>query len=245
MLPPKILRTMQHHVVKEPKHSSLLLWTLLIMVILSGLVYLGAKMQQLRTEKPTASANSQISTSPSEGLPQSDQPSVEKILDVLKSQQWINPVVYKTQMALNDDAVSGTTRTHDALWQKDQQQLTMVKATVYAGINLGELTPRDWSGKPSTTLYLPPARIRQIQIDQVTMYDVKTGQASTVQLGLSLTSDQEKVIRAQVEREFCQSDVLQTATEDTRQHVISMLDTMKISTVVRVAEPIGCQTTAS
>lgn len=248
MKSPKPFPSVQNYAAQKPRHSSLLLWAVLIMVMLTGLLYLGSKVKEQRMAKslvpsnhlpndlnPMQNLSETVKASPQKNAPLT----FESVLTTLRSLQMINSVVYKTNLVLKSDVA------HDALWQSEQQQLTLIKATVHAGIDLSELTVQSLSKKSSVTLHLPTARMTLIQIDNVTMYDIKTGQPSTVQMGLSLTSDQEKNIKAQVEREFCQSEVLQTITEDTRQHVIALLDSMSVSMVVRVAEPVGCQKTAS
>jgi hypothetical protein len=244
--------TASNHAAQKPRHSSLLLWAVLIMVMLSGLVYLGSKVEEQRMEKPSVLSNSPSAPSVQDlpettiAHPQKNVPlTFERILASLKSQQQINPVIYKTQIIIKNDESNDTAQNHDSLWQSGQQQITLIKATIRAGVDLSELSEQSLKTKSPATLHLPPARINLIQIDSVTVYDVKTGQPSTVQMGLSLTSDQEKNMKAQVEREFCQSEVLRTATEDTQQHVIALLDQMSVSMIVRVVEPAGCVQAAS
>ncbi len=248
MKSPKTLHSAQNHPAQKPRHSSSLLWPLLILVMLSGLLYLGSRVRQQWIVKPFEHSNNpsqHLPTTTRTNMPPTLTPQFGNILATLKSQQLINPVVYKTKIVLTNDVIGDATQNHDALWQHGQQQLTFIQATIRAGVNLSELNEQSLSSKAPITLHLPPARITLIQIDNITMYDVKTGQPSTVQMGLSLTSDQEKNIKAQVEREFCQSEVLQATTEETRQHVISLLDAIKVSMVVRVTEPVGCKQTAS
>ncbi len=248
MKPPKTLHSALNHAVQKPRHSSLLIWAVLILVMLSGLLYLGSRVKQQRIVPP-----SEHSHDPSQHLPDATNtnlsqnllPTFEKILATLQAQHVINPVVYKTSLVLTDVVTTEASQNHVALWQQGQQQLTFVKATVHAGVDLSELSVQSLTVKSPVTLLLPPARITLTQIDHVTLYDVRTGQPSTVQMGLSLTSAQEQAIKAQIEREFCQSEVLLTTTEDTRQHVISLLDAMNISMIIRVTEPVGCQKTSS
>lgn len=248
MKSPKILHAALNPSVQKPRHSSLLLWAVLIMVMLSGLLYVGSQVKELRMEKPFVPANNpspdlseSITSNPHKSVPLT----FDKILATLKSQQLINPVLYKTHLILKSDGAHDDLQHRDALWQSGQRQFILIQATVRAGVDLSELTQQSLQVKSPAILHLPPARIQQTQIDRVTTYDVKTGQPSTVQMGLSLTSDQEKNIRTQIEQEFCQSGVLRTATEDTQQHVIELLDQMNVSLIVRVVEPIGCGPAAS
>lgn len=252
MKSPKKLPTDLSYAMQKPRHSSLLLWAVLIMVMFSGFLYLGSKVKEQRMTKSSVHSNN-LPNNSLQALPEATATesaksvplSFDKILTMLKSHQQINPVIYKSQMILKNDVNHDAAQNHDALWQSGQQQLTVVNATVHSGVDLSELTMQSLSTKAPATLYLPPARIMLTQIDNVTMYDVKTGLPSTVQMGLSLTSDQEKSIKAQIEQEFCQSEVLQTSTEDARQHVIALLEAIKLSMVVRVASPVGCQQAAS
>lgn len=239
MKSPKPLYSASNHSGRKPSHSSALIWAVLIIVMLSGLLYLGFKMKQQQMIEPTST------------LKKTSQPHLasltpfEKTLATLQAQQLINPVVYKMSVVMADDMTIAATQNHAALWQQGQQQLTFVKATVRAGVNLSELTMKNLNLKPSATLNLPPARIILNQIDNITTYDIKTGLPSTVQLGLSLTSMQERAIKAQIEREICQSDLLQTTTEDARQYVIALLATMNVAMNVQAAEPVGCLPAAS
>lgn len=228
---------------QKSRDSSLLLWAILILVMLSGLLYLGSKVRQQRQLLPSERHTHPVQ--PSRITTGTTSFSLDNILAMLQAQHVINPVVYKTKLLLPSDMTSDTVQNHDGLWQQGQRQLTLVKASISAGVNLSELTTQSLSMKSPATLYLPPVRITQTQIESITMYDVKTGLPSIVQMGLSLTNDQEKNIKAQIKQDFCQSEVLQTTTEDTRQHMISWLDSMKISLVVRVAEPVGCANAAS
>ncbi|GEM_PF-3228120 len=248
MKSPKTLYSTLNHAAQKPRHSSLLIWAVLILVMLSGLLYLGSRVKQQRivpSSEPSHDPSQHLPGTINPNLPQNLSPNFEKIVSTLQAQHVINPVVYKTSLVLTDVVTTEANQNHVALWQQGQQQLNFVKATVHAGVDLSELSVQSLSMKPHVTLHLPPARITLTQIDNVTLYDVRTGQPSTVQMGLSLTSAQEQAIKAQIEREFCQSEVLQTTTEDTRQHVISLLDAMNISMIIRVTEPVGCQKTAS
>ena len=239
MKSPKTLYSASNHSERKPSHSSALIWAVLIIVMLSGLLYLGFKMKQQQMIEPNST------------LKKTSQPQLatltpfEKTLATLQAQQLINPVVYKMSVVMADDMTIDATQNHAALWQQGQQQLTFVKATVRAGVDLRELTMKNLNLKPSATLNLPPARIILNQIDNITTYDIKTGLPSTVQLGLSLTSAQERAIKVQIERQFCQSDLLQTTTEDTRQYVIALLATMNVAMNVQAAEPVGCLPAAS
>jgi hypothetical protein len=225
---------------QKPIHSSLLIWMVLIMVMLSGLLYLGVKIKQQRIVEPSST-----SKKPTQPLPSTNPISFEKALATLQAQQLIYPVVYKISVVMAGETTTDATQNPAALWEHGQQQLTFVKATVRAGVDLSELTMKNLNLKPSATLNLPPARIILNQIDNITTYDIKTGLPSTVQLGLSLTSAQERAIKAQIEHQFCQSDLLQTTTENTRQHVMAILATMNITMNVQAAESAGCLPAAS
>ena len=238
MKSPKDIHTNLQSMAHKPIHSSLLIWAVLIMVMLSGLLYLGVKIKQQRIVE-TDSTLKKPPQSRSSPTP------FEKALATLQTQQLMNPVVYKVSVVMADEVTSDATQNHAALWQQGQQQLTFVKASVRAGVDLSELTMKNLNLKPSATLNLPPARIILNQIDNITTYDIKTGLPSTVQLGLSLTSAQERAIKAQIERQFCQSDLLKTTTENTRQHVMAILATMNITMNVQTADPVGCLLAAS
>lgn len=169
----------------------------------------------------------------------------EHVLEVLQAEHLVGQLIYKTKILLPDATFQSTVPNRDALWQQGQQQLTFVQATVHVAVDLAELTTQTVTEKKPAFIVLPPARIAAVQVDNVTTYDIKTGLPSTVQLGLSMTSAQSQDIQAQIEHDVCTTGILQIATEDSRQRVVAILDSIHVPMIVNITDPVICRKSTS
>lgn len=225
----------------ENRHSSLLLWVVLIMIMLSGVMYLTYKVNEKHAlDRSSKSEKKQAST-----FPHQVENTAARLLVDLQAQSLVGDLVYKTKMILPDTSSQEASLNRDALWQQGQKQLTLVQATVHVAVDLSELTLQSITGKNSASITLPPARIMATQIDSLTTYDIKTGLPSTVQMGLSMTSAQEQSINLQIEHDLCASGVLQTSTEEAHQRVVALLASKHISSAVTTTDPVLCRKSAS
>jgi len=225
----------------ENRHSSLLLWVVLIIIMLSGIMYLAYKVN----EKHALGRSSKSEKQQAPTVPYQAENTAARLLADLQAQSLVGDLVYKTKMILPDTSSQEALLNRDALWQQGQKQLTLVQATVHVAVDLSELTLQSITGKNSASITLPPARIMATQIDSLTTYDTKTGLPSTVQLGLSMTSAQEQDVELQIEHDLCASGVLQTSTEDARQRVVALLTSEHISRIVTTTDPVLCRKSAS
>lgn len=224
----------------KSRHSSLLLWMVLIMIMLSGIMYIVFKVK----EKHTQSASSKIQNPKNASNSHHAVMGSEQFLETLQSQHSLGQFMYKTKIILPNTASSSATN-REALWQQGQKQLTLVQATVHVAVDLSELTEQSFTGKRATPIMLPPARIISVQVDNLTSYDTKTGLPSTVQLGLSMTSEQSQDVEMQIEHDLCASGILQTATEDARQRVVALLVSEHVSRAVTTTDSALCRKSAS
>ncbi len=227
----------------ENRHSSLLLCVVLIIIMLSGVMYLAYKVN----EKHALDLSSKSEKQQASTVPHQIENTSKHILKLLQAEPLVGNLIYKTKIILPD--VTSTSQeslpNRDALWQQGQKQLTLVQATVSVAVDLSELTPQSMAGKNTDPIVLPPARITMKQIDSLTTYDTKTGLPSMVQLGLSMTSAQEQDVELQIEHDLCASGVLQTSTEDARQRVVALLTSEHISRVVTTTDPVLCRKSTS
>lgn len=224
----------------QSRHSSLLLWVVLIMIMLSGMMYLGFKVNEQRALGSSSQGKKRLATSNSHDVASTN----VHLLQTLQAQSLVGNLIYKTKMIL-PDVSQETAPNPDALWQQGQKQLTLVQATVHVAVDLSTLTLQSLTGKNATSIVLPPARVMTTQMDSLTSYDTKTGLPSTVQLGLSMTSTQQQDIELQIEHDLCASGVLQAATEDARQRVVALLASARMSKTVMTTDPVLCRKNAS
>jgi hypothetical protein len=147
--------------------------------------------------------------------------------------------LYSTQMILPQNSVQD----ENALWQPNQQQLTIVQGTVLAGVDLGELTRQNLNFSAPASLQLPLAQMISVHLDDVSTYDIKTGRKSAVQLGVSMTESQLEDVRQQMKRNACMSGILQNASESTRKQVDVLLKSMSIAMAVNITNPLPCEGT--
>ena len=225
----------------ENRHSSLLLWVVLAVIMLSGIMYLSFKANQKHALDSSSKGEKQLASS----NPHHTENTTAHVLETLQAEQLVGSVIYKTKIILLDTTSQDSPLNREALWQQAQKQLTLVQATVHVAVDLSELTLQSVTGKNATSVVLPAARIMTTQIDNLTSYDTKTGLPSTVQLGLSMTSAQEQNVELQIEHDLCASGVLQTSTDDARQRVVTLLALKHISGVVTTTDPVLCRKSAS
>ncbi len=235
------MKSLKQFELPENRHSSLLIWVVLIIIMLSGIMYLGFKVNQKHALDSSSKGEKQLASS----NPHHIENTPARVLEMLQAEQLAGSLIYKTKIILLDTTSQDSPLNRDALWQQGQKQLTLVQATVNVAVDLSELTLQSVTGKNATSVVLPPARIMTTQIDSLTSYDTKTGLPSTVQLGLSMTSAQEQDVELQIEHDLCASGVLQTSTEDARQRVVALLASKHIPRVVTTTDPVLCRKSAS
>jgi hypothetical protein len=221
--------------------SSLLIWVVLILIMLSGVMYLGFKVNQ----KHALDASSKGQKQQVAGSTHEDAMTSERLLEMLQAQSLVGQLIYKTKIILPDTSSLATAPNRDALWQQGQKQLTLVEATVHVAIDLSDLLLQNLVEKNNTSVELPPARIISLQVDNLTSYDTQSGLPSTVQLGLSMTSAQSQDVELQIEHDLCASGILKTASEDARQHVAALLQSQHISRVVKTTDSVFCRKSPS
>jgi hypothetical protein len=235
------MKSLLSSVSRKNRHSGLLIWVVLIMIMLSGMMYLGFKVN----EKHALSASPKNQAQQVASNPQNAAMDSARLLETLQAQPLVGQFIYKTKIILPDTASPAIAPNREALWQQGQKQLTLVQATVHVAVDLSELTLQSITGKKALSIVLPPASIIAMQVDNLTSYDTKTGLPSTVQLGLSMTSAQSQDIDLQIEHDLCASGVLQTATEDARQRVVGLLELAHVSKTVTTTDSSLCRRGAS
>ncbi|MDE2420648.1 MAG: DUF4230 domain-containing protein [Gammaproteobacteria bacterium] len=212
------------------------------MIMLSGIMYLGFKVNEKHALRSSSKTGEQQPTSTN---PHHTENTPAHVLEILQAEQLAGSLIYKTKIILLDTTSQDTSPNRDALWQQGQKQLTLVQATVHVAVDLSELTLQSITSKNATSVVLPPARIMTTEIDSLTSYDTKTGLPSTVQLGLSMTSAQEQDVKLQIEHDLCASGVLQTSTDDAQQRVVALLASKHIPSAVTTTDPVLCRKAAS
>ncbi len=216
--------------VKLPRshHSSLWVWLILLVIFLSGVMYLGFKINQRNALIAATKINSQKTNVYSHDAAADS----KHVLQILRAQGLVGQSIYKTKILLPDANLNSTASDREGLWQPGQQQVVMVDATVRIAVDLTELKTQSISHKNPQSISLPRARIVAVKVHHVTSYDIKTGQPSIVQLGLSSSNTHSRNIKEEIQSDVCMTGMLPLADEASRQHVAALLDSMHIPMIV-------------
>jgi Protein of unknown function (DUF4230) len=209
-------------------YAKVLIWLILIVIIVSGVMYLVYKVNERNALHASLEARKQKTN-----LSSNDAAADSKhVLQVLRAQGLVGQSIYKTKIWLPDATVDATASQRDGLWQPGQQQLVMVDVTVRIAVDLSELKTQSINHKKPQSISLPRPRIVAVQVDNVTGYDLKTRQPSIVQLGVSSSNTQSQSIKQQIQNDVCTTGMLKMATEASRQHVVALLDSMHTPMIV-------------
>lgn len=134
------------------------------------------------------------------------------------------------------------------LWQDEQKGLFVAHGRVQAGVDLNQLkpenvlitevpskTPNSYPTQP-VTITLPPAQVFETYLDNVEVYDIKTGLFGAMPTDPQLFNDAQTVGKQQVLAKACQSDILKLANDNAQKQVQALFD---------LANPVMSSTTRS
>lgn len=132
------------------------------------------------------------------------------------------------------------------LWQDGQKGLFVAHGKVQAGIDLNELTAdkvqisSDENGKQSVQITLPPAKIFETYLNNVEIYDIKTGMFGMVDIDPQIFSQAQQSGKHQVLVTACQSDILKLATDNAQKQIQSLFTLANLSVTVHTSMPKSC-----
>nr|WP_231623927.1 DUF4230 domain-containing protein [Neisseria sp. 83E34] len=98
------------------------------------------------------------------------------------------------------------------LWQDAQTGLFMVKGRVLAGVDLDKLKPENVQvidGK--AIISLPPVEILSVSVDNLDVYDIKTGSLGITPIDKSVFQEVQNKARMQIIESACRADILKHA----------------------------------
>lgn len=178
--------------------------------------------------------------------PQIDVLTTDGVISKIQSLNRLQTVVYNVDTVITAQK-SGNWYT---LWQDEQKGLFVAHGRVQAGVDLNELKPENivvteldkTADNPtqSVTITLPPAQVFEAYLDNIEIYDIKTGMFGMVDVDPKIFSQAQASGKQQVLATACQSDMLKLATDNAQKQVQSLFALANISVTVNVVEPKAC-----
>lgn len=132
------------------------------------------------------------------------------------------------------------------LWQDEQKGLFVAHGKVQAGIDLNELTAEkvkishDDNGGQTVNITLPPAKIFETYLNNVEIYDIKTGVFGMVDVDPQIFAKAQESGKQQVLTTACKSDILKIATDNAQKQIQSLFSLANISVTVQTTTPQTC-----
>lgn len=142
------------------------------------------------------------------------------------------------------------------LWQDEQKGLFVAHGRVQAGVDLNLLKPENVTitdlamdekdQKDSQTLNkkititLPPAQIFETYLDNVEVYDIKTGLFGAMPTDPDIFTQAQTAGKQQVLASACKSDILKLATENAQKQVQGLFTLANVNVTVNVVAPQTC-----
>lgn len=178
--------------------------------------------------------------------PQIDVLTTDGVISKIQSLNRLQTVVYNVDTVITAQK-SGNWYT---LWQDEQKGLFVAHGRVQAGVDLNELKPENivvteldkTADNPtqSVTITLPPAQVFEAYLDNIEIYDIKTGMFGMVDVDPKIFSQAQASGKQQVLATACKSDMLKLATDNAQKQVQSLFALANVSVTVNVVEPKAC-----
>ena len=107
-----------------------------------------------------------------------------------------------------------------ALWQDAQSGLFMAKGQVVAGIDLNKLSAENVNVvKNKVIISLPPVEILSVNLDNIEVYDLKTGSLGLHPIDKSVFETVQQAAKKQVLESACKADILAHAQNQAQQQL--------------------------
>lgn len=147
--------------------------------------------------------------------------------------------------------------TWQQLWTDEQKGLFVAHGRVQAGVDLNLLKPenvqisetpnpdnpnpdnKDLPNK-SVTITLPPAQVFETYLDNVEVYDIKTGLFGAMPTDPAIFNEAQIAGKQQVLATACKSDMLKLATENAQKQVQSLFTLANVNVTVNVSPAKSC-----
>lgn len=132
------------------------------------------------------------------------------------------------------------------LWQDEQKGLFVAHGKVQAGIDLNELKSEqvtiqtDENGKQTVNITLPPAKIFETYLNNIEIYDIKTGVFGLVDIDPQIFSQAQQSGKQQILTTACQSDILTLATNNAQKQIQGLFTLANVNVNVVTSNPKNC-----
>lgn len=140
--------------------------------------------------------------------------------------------------------------TWQQLWQDEQKGLFVAHGRVQAGVDLNLLKPEnvqieniamnEGDTHNKITITLPPAQVFETYLDNVEVYDIKTGLFGAMPTDPAIFNEAQTAGKQQVLATACKSDLLKLATENAQKQVQSLFALANVNVTVNVVPPKNC-----
>lgn len=128
------------------------------------------------------------------------------------------------------------------LWQDGHKGLFVVSGRVQAGIDLSELSKNnltvDAQGKTKKVV-LPSAKIFQVYLDQIEVYDYKKGLLGQ-QINHDVFNKMQTEAKKQVLLKACEADILKLANNSGQKQVQNLFDLVDVDIQIDVSDVLTC-----
>ena len=128
-----------------------------------------------------------------------------------------------------------------ALWQDSQKGIFTARGSVVAGLDLNRLSERNIQILDNQTIIinLPPVEILAVQLDNIDVYDIRTGALNLYQADLNVLGEVQYHAKRQILRQACADQILQRAAERSKSQIEQLfaLTPLKVSVYTPAALP--------
>ena len=110
------------------------------------------------------------------------------------------------------------------LWQDSQKGLFLVHGSVVAGVDLAQLRPENVHTAADGRIHieLPPVSVFQVNLDNIEVYDLKTGTLGLHPVDTSVFATVQTEARAQILASACSAQILTLANEQAQKHITAL-----------------------
>ena len=192
-----------------------------------------------------------------------DKPKVETVtregvLSKIQSLNRLQTVLYNVDTVITAEKQG----TWQQLWQDEQKGLFVAHGRVQAGVDLNLLKPEDVliedlsasqatnqatiqtadskSPNKKITITLPSAQVFDTYLDNVAVYDIKTGLFGAMPTDPQIFNQAQAVGKQQVLATACKSDILQLATDNAQKQIQSLFALAKVDVTVTTSSVKDC-----
>lgn len=120
-----------------------------------------------------------------------------------------------------------------ALWQDSQTGLFVAKGRVQAGLDLDKLSANHIQVLPDTIIInLPPVSILSVHLDNVEVFDLKTGLFNVYRADWSVLQTVQAQAKQQMLQQACQNGILQHAQQRSAAQIRQLFELAKVKVAV-------------